>query len=271
MRDSTYIMESRKEVQRLEIKTCFNAVKEQALWAGLRSGMKVADIGCGSGKTSRYLKELVGSGGSVLGIDRSSRRIEFARENNGGEDITFLERDVYSSLKDLGGFDFIWVRFFLEYHRKAQYVLAERFSKLLSPGGILCLIDLDHNSMNHYGHTPRLKKAIESSIAVLENDYDFDPFAGRKLYSHIYDLELENIDVHVGTHHLIFGPLQEGEEFNWLQKVAVAGRDSGYSFPEYSGGFEEFYQDCRSFFLDPRRFTYTPLIICRGMRPASSS
>ncbi|MBI9103893.1 MAG: methyltransferase domain-containing protein [Spirochaetales bacterium] len=270
MEKSSYIMESCDEVKRLETKTGSSAVQEQACWAGLKPGMRVADIGCGSGKTSSYLKEITGVTGEVLGIDRSSDRISFARENYSGDGISFVERDIYQDLSDLGQFDFIWVRFFLEYHRKSQFDLVEKLSKLLSPEGILCLIDLDHNSMNHYGHSARLKNAIESSIAALEKDADFDPYAGRRLYSHMFDLQLENIDIHVGAHHLIFGELKEGEEFNWLQKVAVAGRDSGYDYPDYPGGFEEFYLDCRKFFQDPRRFTYTPLIICRGSRGADS-
>jgi len=270
MEKSSYIMESRNEVARLEKKTGFSAVQEQAGWAGLKPGMRVADFGCGSGKTSSYLKDLAGVNGEVLGIDRSSDRISFARENYSGQRISFVERDIYQDLSDLGQFDFIWVRFFLEYHRKSQFDLVEKFSKLLSPGGILCLIDLDHNCMNHYGYSAKLKNAIESSIAALERDGDFDPYAGRRLYSHMYDLQLENIDVHVGAHHLIFGELKEGIESNWLQKVAVAGRDSGYSYPDYPGGFKEFYLDCRNFFQDPRRFTYTPLIICRGSRSTDS-
>ena len=260
-------MESRDEIERLEKKTDFSALEIQALWAGLKPGMRVADIGCGSGKTTSYLKTVVGERGEALGIDRSSDRIAFARSTYSDEGISFEHRDVYGPLDDLGMFDFIWVRFFLEYHRSSQYELVGRFSSMLVPGGILCLIDLDHNSMNHYGHSDRLRNAINSSIAALEKDYDFDPYAGRKLYSHMYDLGLEDIDVRVGHHHLIFGELRDGEEFNWLKKVAVAGRDSGYDYPDYPGGFEEFYDDCRNFFRNPRRFTYTPLVICRGRRP----
>ena len=141
-----------------------------------------------------------------MGVDRSAERLGYARENYGGEGISFEERDVYQDLSDMDPFDFIWCRFFLEYHRDSQFELIRKLSNLLTSDGILCLIDLDHNSMNHYGHSPRLKKAIEASIAALEQDHDFDPYAGRKIYSHMYDLNFQDIDVHVGYHHLILGP-----------------------------------------------------------------
>lgn len=260
-------MESCNEIKRLEKKTGFRSLEEQAVWAGLKPGMRVADIGCGSGKTSSYLRELTGDEGEVVGMDSSSERIEYARQNYQAEGLSFVERDVYGNLDDIGTFDFIWVRFFLEYHRNSQFEVVKKLASLLSPGGILCLADLDHNNLNHYGHSKRLETALASSIMALEKYHDFDAYAGRKLYTHLYDLGLENIDVHVTYHHLIFGTLEESEEFNWLQKVAVGGKSSGYDFPEYEGGFDDFYRDCRDFFHDPRTFTYTPLIICRGIRP----
>ena len=263
---SAYIMESGSEIKRLEKKTGFEALKQQALWAGIRPGMRVADIGCGSGKTTSYLKELVGETGAAVGIDASQERITYAAGHHGAEGVEFLKRDIYGPLDDLDKFDFIWVRFFLEYHREKQFDIVKKLSSLLSPGGIICLVDLDHNNLNHHGYSERLRTALEASIAALERNHDFDPYAGRKLYTHLYDLGMKNINVDVTWHHLVFGTVDEEEEFNWLQKVAVGGKYSGYGFPEYEGGVEEFYAECRDFFRDPRTFTYTPLIICRGQR-----
>jgi len=266
-----YLMESRDEIERLERKTGFDALRDQALWAGLLPGMRVADIGCGSGRTTSFLKEITGPDGEAVGIDRSPDRIAFARETYGNEGISFEERDIYGSLEGLGEFDFIWVRFLLEYHGEHQFDLVKSFSRLLAPGGILCLVDLDHNCINHHGQSPRLEKALAASMDGLVKHADFDPYAGRKLYSHMYDLNMDDIDVRVGTHHLIFGELNETDEYNWFKKITVALEKSGYDFPEYPGGLDEFSEECRTFFSDPRRFTYTPLIICRGTRPLESA
>ena len=61
-------------------------------------------------------------------------------------------------LSDLGEFDFIWVRFVLEFYLKEGSQLVKHLTKSLKKGGILCLADLDHNCLNHYGHSKRLKK-----------------------------------------------------------------------------------------------------------------
>jgi ubiquinone/menaquinone biosynthesis C-methylase UbiE len=42
--------------------------------AGVGPGMRVLDVGCGAGDVSLLAAGLVGAGGSVLGIDRPSRR-----------------------------------------------------------------------------------------------------------------------------------------------------------------------------------------------------
>jgi hypothetical protein len=55
--------------------------------------------------------------------------------------------------------------------------------------------------------------------------------------------------------------------FNWTKKAELAGRLSGYAFEEYEGGFEEFIREVKSVFADPRTFTYTPLVVCRGRKP----
>jgi len=263
----SYLMESCDEIERLERKTGFEAVKQQSRWAGLKEGMRVADIGCGSGRTSSFLKSLTGPSGDVVGIDLSEERLNYARETYSSEGLIFERKNIYESLEDLGKFDFIWVRFFLEYHREKQFQLVRSFSEMLNPGGILCLIDLDHNSLNHYGLSPRLEKTISNSMDSLVENSDFDPYAGRKLYSHMYDLHFKEIDVHVGTHHLIFGELNEIDHYNWLKKISVGLGNSSFEFPDYPGGFSEFEKECREFFENPRRFTYTPLISCRGVKP----
>jgi hypothetical protein len=69
-------------------------------------------------------------------------------------------------------------------------------------------------------------------------------------------------------HHLIYGELKEADAFNWTKKVEIAARNSGYPFDEYERGFEEFRSEfVQAFVNTPRRFTYTPVITCRGRRP----
>lgn len=267
MGTTQYIMEHDEEARRLDLKTGSEDVNRQAIWAGIQPGMRVADVGCGSGKTTEFLHHLIQPRGTIVGIDASDTRIGHASSQYGRQGIEFVRKDFYQPLDDLGTFDFIWVRFVLEYHREKSKDIVRNLTRILNPGGILCLIDLDHNCLNHFGLSSRMESAIIGIMSSLEKHHDFDPYTGRKLYSFLYDLGLEDICVDMGFHHLIYGELNEVDSYNWTRKVEVAARNSGYPFHEYSGGFEEFLEEFKTFFSDPRRFTYTPLIACRGRKP----
>jgi len=269
MSQRSYIMESEEESIRLDLKTDPKTIKKQAIWAGLKPGMRVADLGCGPGKTTFFLNKLVQPNGSAVGVDISEKRINYARAHYKDKGIEFLLGDIRNPLDNLELFDFIWVRFVLEHYRSTSFNIVKNISSLLKPGGILCLIDLDHNCLNHYGLSERLEKALHGIMEAVEKYNDFDPYVGRKCYSYLYDLGCTDIDVSLDAHHLIFGELEKTDEFNWRKKVEIAGKNSGYKFEEYEGGYEEFFEEFNRFFSDPRRFTYTPIISCRGRKLSS--
>ena len=67
----SYLMESLEESIRIELKTDPEIVRKQAMWCGLKSGLKVLDVGCGPGKTSAILHEMIQPDGELLGMDFS--------------------------------------------------------------------------------------------------------------------------------------------------------------------------------------------------------
>ena len=267
MTSHNYLMESDDEALRLDLKTYSNEVENQARWAGLRPGMRVADLGCGSGKTSYLLNRLTKPNGRTVGIDFAEQRVAYARKHYTDSGIEFLRKDIREPIDDLGMFDFIWIRFVLEYYRLNSFDILNNVIKILKPGGIICVIDLDHNCLNHFGMSPRLEKATYEIMQALEIKADFDPYVGRKLYAYLYDLGCQKINVRLDPHHLIFGELKEVEAFNWIKKVEIAGKKAGYHFEGYENGYDEFFEEFKQFFSNPRRFTYTPVICCRGIKP----
>ena len=269
MDDLDYLMESEEESIRLEAKTDPVTVEQQALWAEIRPGMRVADLGCGCGKTTFLLHGLVQPGGTAVGVDLSEERLKYALDNYAREGIEFVRGDIAHTLDELGKFDFVWIRFVLEYFRSNGPEIVRNASRMVRPGGTLCLIDLDHNCLNHFGLSGRLERAITRCARVLEEEFNFDPYAGRKLYSFLYDLGYEHLSVSVGAHHLIYGALGDMDAFNWMKKIEIVTRKAGFAFDEYTGGREEFMEEFTRFFFDPRRFSYTPVICARGCKPTS--
>jgi len=111
---SPYIMENGEEIRRLEMKTDAAAVVDYARRAGLREGMRVADVCCGAGVTTLTLADAAGPSGSAVGFDASRERIAYASERYGNGSTSFECADVRGPFGESGSFDFAWVRFALE-------------------------------------------------------------------------------------------------------------------------------------------------------------
>jgi ubiquinone/menaquinone biosynthesis C-methylase UbiE len=264
--ESQYLMEHDEEFHRLELKTKSDTVEEQAFFAGIKPGMRVLDVGCGSGKTTSILHAIVQPGGKAVGLDMSQSRLNYARDHYEKEGVEFVCRDMFDSLEDIGQFDFAWIRFVLEYFKTGAWSIVQNVAQVLAPGGILCLVDLDHNCMNHFEMPERLEKTMGELMEVLEAKANFDPYAGRKLYSYLYKLGFSDIKVRMSAHHLIYNRLSNTDAYNWLKKIEVGVKRMDFDFRRYDGGHEEFTEEFMRFFNDPGRFTYTPLIAVSGKK-----
>jgi SAM-dependent methyltransferase len=263
-----YLMDNEEESIRLDIKTDPDAVRKQARWCGIKAGLRVLDAGCGPGTTTAILHSLVAPGGSVVGADYSAERIAYASDHHGGrQGMDFFLHDLRKPIKGRGLFDVIWVRFVLEYNRQESSQIVGNLRDLLKPGGTLCLLDLDFNCLCHYELPAAMGEILPKMMAYMDDAYNFDTFTGRKLYSYLYDHQFENIQMDLMAHHLIYGEARPADIFNWLKKIEVGANKLGALFAAYPGGAGAFLEDFKKFFLDPRRFTYTPLIMAKGQRP----
>lgn len=268
MSDQPYFPESKDELARLENKTDRLTVIDQARWAGLAPGMRVLDVGCGPGITTCALAEAAGPAGQAVGIDRSAERIAHASSTYASGRIAFQCRNFFQPLDDLGSFDFVWMRFIAEYFLKESERLIRHIAASVKPGGILCLADLDHNCLSHYGHPDRLERTFRMITECQMRNNNFDPYAGRRLPTRMHQLGFEEISVDIRPHHLVYGELSEFNRWNWWHKIELAARRSGWTFEDYEDGVAGFEREFIEYFKDPGRFAYTPLIIVRGRRPA---
>jgi SAM-dependent methyltransferase len=263
-----YLMEHEEENDRLEKKTDPAEVRRQALRCGIGPGMRLLDLGCGPGVTTAILHDLIQPGGSILGLDGSPERIARAKElyrKRAG--MEFAVHDIRMPLNGFGQFDAVWVRFVLEYYRRESPEILRNAAESLHRGGFLYLMDLDHNCLSHYELPPAAAKILPEIMHRLEEIHNFDPYAGRKLYAHLFDLGFEQIEVDVEAHHVIYGKTRDVDSYNWTKKIEVIAPHLVDLFETYPGGYERFISDFREFFHDPRRFTYTPLILCKGRKP----
>lgn len=62
--------------------------------AGIATGMRVIEIGCGNGEVTELLADLVGESGTVIAIDRNENSLGAARERLRRDNVRFLAADV---------------------------------------------------------------------------------------------------------------------------------------------------------------------------------
>jgi SAM-dependent methyltransferase len=114
------------------------------LEAGLRPGMRVADLGCGVGLVTGLLAELVGDEGHVVGVDSSGEQLRLAREQlrAAGRSVTFVEASATDTGLPRESFDLVYCRFLLMHLPEPERALRE-MRALLEPGGLLVCEDGD--------------------------------------------------------------------------------------------------------------------------------
>jgi SAM-dependent methyltransferase len=112
--------------------------------AGLRPGMRVADVGCGVGMVTTLLAKLVGPEGQVVGIDFSGAQLAQARQRlaSVGANASFVEASATDTGLPPGSFDLVYCRFLLLHLAEPERALGEMRS-LLKPDGILVCEDVD--------------------------------------------------------------------------------------------------------------------------------
>ncbi len=108
--------------------------------AGISSGMRVLDIGCGMGDVAMLVAQLVGPAGRVVSIDLDQASVETAERRasaSGFDNARFYRADIVG-FTDVEPFDAIVGRLVLEFLPDPVAAIC-RLGELLHPGGIMAL------------------------------------------------------------------------------------------------------------------------------------
>ena len=114
---------------------------------GLRPGVRVLDVGCGSGELTGWMADLVGPA-EVVGVDVDRTVLAIARER--WADHTgaprFVLADASAIPGALGRFDVVYARFLLS-HQTDPLAVLRNLRDLCLPGGVVAVEDVDITAM----------------------------------------------------------------------------------------------------------------------------
>jgi SAM-dependent methyltransferase len=150
--------------------------------AGLSKGLRVADIGCGTGLVSLWIATQVGAEGRVVGVDMSCEQLKVAQANAaaaGLTNVSFQEGSAYETNLPSGQFDMIYSRFLMCHISEPAKALRE-MRALLKPDGILVCEDHDDGGIFSEPPTRAYQRLVEISDAV-NRARGLDSYIGLKL------------------------------------------------------------------------------------------
>ena len=113
----------------------------------LKSGMKVLDVGCGTGSISKDIATIVGEKGKVTGIDNTEKFILSGKKSN--QKVANLEL-IHVDLFDFNPeekFDLIVSARTLQWLSNPKEALV-KMKSLLKPNGQISILDYDHTNLN---------------------------------------------------------------------------------------------------------------------------
>ena len=178
------------ELARLEAQgAIYRAVTMEALLAaGLVEGMRVLDVGCGTGDVSLAVAGIVGSRGSVVGIDRSAEGLAFAKaraESSGQLNVSFVrcEIDRFGGI-EAGAFDALVGRFVLMHQADPAGVLRSAL-RAVRPEGVVVMIESNMATLlggtHSFPHSPLYDALVRWKCDVVGRSADIH--AGLRLRS----------------------------------------------------------------------------------------
>jgi ubiquinone/menaquinone biosynthesis C-methylase UbiE len=158
----------------------------------LEAGVRVLDLGSGTGQLARSIARAAGPSGRVVGVEFNREQLTSARRLAGLADeaelVDFREGDAAApplSDDEWGTFDVVHTRFLLE-HLPDPSSVVRAMIRAARPGGRIVLEDDDHDLLRLWPE-PAGIAAVWSAYQDLYRNNGCDPLIGRKLPKLLHD------------------------------------------------------------------------------------
>lgn len=161
---STYALgHSNEELERLSRQAqAFEPFTRQLLQqAELSAGMRVLDVGCGSGDIAFLVSDLVGPSGEVVGTDRAAAAVQRANaraESRKLKNVKFLEGDP-AEMKFDQPFDAVVGRLVLMYYADPVDTV-RKLARQVRPGGLIVFQEFDIANSRSFPLAPIFERQV---------------------------------------------------------------------------------------------------------------
>jgi SAM-dependent methyltransferase len=163
--DPTYALgHSQRELERLSRQAqAFEPFTRQLLQqAGISAGMRILDVGCGSGDVAFLAAELVGESGQIVGADRAAAAVQRATaraQARNARNVKFLEGDP-ADMQLEGPFDAIVGRLVLMYYPDPIGAL-RKLAARVRDGGLIVFQEFDMANCRSFPPAPTFERHVE--------------------------------------------------------------------------------------------------------------
>ena len=163
----------------------------------IKPGMRILDVGCGTGIFAAEMAKMVGPTGLVLGIEQSTIQLARAQQlHSSNPDLPLIFRSgdalhLPLEQEEWNTFDIVFSRFLLEHIPTPKLVL-EQMKQAAKLGGRIVIADDDHATFTPTPEPPGFATAWKAFLRSYDRIGN-DPFIGRRLVTLLHDLGCQDI------------------------------------------------------------------------------
>lgn len=166
------------------------------LAAQLRPGLRVLDVGCGTGSITAGIAQAVGPSGYVVGMDRDPALLKLARDCHASvPNLRFEERDVLT-LDIERRFDVVTAARTLQWIEKPELALS-RMKAAAKPQGFIIVLEYNHARNSWEPEPPLAFRRFYAAFLEWRAANGWDNEIADRLSGMFAEAGLRQIEVHV--------------------------------------------------------------------------